>query len=465
MFREDFSGKLMSIGRAANRNGCSPIFSTRRIGSSLTRGLIFSGCVVVNFLSMTDVASAHVKWFVPCVVSDDPLPVQAVFTTTFFLFSALFLALFYLACAAERTRFGAISSRFLDHLTAPLHDRVEDILRAATAIFFALLWARGGLILTPELEADSIWISAIQLLIPLFLVARATLPAAGAGILVLYGYGAATYGLFHMLDYPVFLGLGIWFATSVSHNSRVLAFRSDFLRWTVAMSLLWPAMEKFVYPAWVAPIAIEHPELTLGFAVPTVVTAAGVVEFGLAFALFWTPLVRRLAALALLLLLTAATFDFGKVDGIGHLVIIAILFAVIADPRGRPARCRPSLAPLVSGMTLPAILLLYTGVHTLSFESLSAPLVPLACGLALLMLVFVCLRRFADCPGDTREQRILEVPLLEKVLAASAGAVSDVAVGGVALTAVVLIAFLGLRGPVLQAPPSGAAHQLASTRT
>src|SRR4029078_12455556 len=108
-----------------------------------------------------------------------------------------------------------------------------------------------------------IWISAIQLLIPLFLVARATLPAAGAGILVLYGYGAATYGLFHMLDYPVFLGLGIWFATSVSHNSRIVVFRSDFLRWTVAMSLLWPSMEKFVYPAWVAPIAIEHPELTL----------------------------------------------------------------------------------------------------------------------------------------------------------------------------------------------------------
>jgi hypothetical protein len=215
-------------------------------------------------------------------------------------------------------------------------------------------------------------------------------------------------------------------------------------------------MEKFVYPAWVAPIAVAHPELTLGFDVSTVVTAAGVVEFGLAFALFWTPLVRRLAALALVLLLTAATFDFGKVDGIGHLVIIAILFAVIADPQGRPARCRPALGPLVSGMTLPAILLLYTGVHTLSYESLSAPLEPLAGGTALLMLTFVCLRRFADGPGDARGQRVLEVPLLENILAASAGAVSEVAVGGAALTAVVLIAFLGLRGPGLQAPPSGA---------
>jgi len=230
MFRENFSGELISIGHAASRNDHSPAFNARRVGSSFTKWLIFSGCLVVNLISMTGTASAHVKWFVPCIVSDDPLPVQAVFTTTFFLFSALFLALFYLDCAAERTGCGAVLSKFLDHVTAPLRHRVDDILRAATAIFFALLWAHGGLILTPELEADSVWISAIQLLIPLFLVARATLPAAGAGILVLYGYGAATYGLFHMLDYPFFLGLGIWFATSVSHNSRVVVFRSDFLR-------------------------------------------------------------------------------------------------------------------------------------------------------------------------------------------------------------------------------------------
>ena len=160
-------------------------------------------------------------------------------------------------------------------------------------------------------------------------------------MLLLYGYGAASYGLFHMLDYPVFLGLGVWFALSVSCNSKLLAFRFDFLRWTAALSLLWPSMEKFLYPAWVAAIAVDHPELTLGFDVSTVVTAAGIVEFGLAFALLWTPLVRRLAALAFVVLLTAATFDFGKVDGIGHLMIIVILLVVLADPEGRPAHVVP----------------------------------------------------------------------------------------------------------------------------
>lgn len=465
MLRRNYFGEPVSIDRVANRNDFSTISNAGRAGSRVTKGLIFSGCLVVNFISMTSVASAHVKWFVPCVVSDDPLPVRAVLTTTFFLFLALFLALFYLACAAEQTRFGAMVSKCLDQLTEPLRHRVEDLLRAAAAVFFALLWAHGGLILTPELEANSVWLSAIQLLIPLFLGARATLPAAGAGIVLLYVYGAASYGLFHMLDYPVFPGLGVWFALSLSRNAKLLAFRSDFLRWTVALSLLWPAMEKFVYPAWVAPIAVAHPELTLGFDVSTVVTAAGVVEFGLAFALFWTPLVRRLAALALVLVLTAATLDFGKVDGIGHLMIIAILFAVFADRDDRPVRYRPALAPLVGSMALPATLLLYTGAHTLSYTSLTTPIEPLAGGTALLLLVvFLCLRRFAEGPGnirhESRQDLVRQIPrqvsLRASILAASSAAAPEVAVGGVALTAVVLIAFLGLRGHELQVPPSAA---------
>ena len=47
-------------------------------------------------------------------------------------------------------------------------------------------------------------------------------PSASAGIIVLYGYGVVTYGLFHMLDYPVFVGLGVVFALSVSKNVTLL---------------------------------------------------------------------------------------------------------------------------------------------------------------------------------------------------------------------------------------------------
>jgi len=371
---------------------------SRHLGSRISPPLIFFACLVINLIPMATVASAHVKWFVPCDVADNPLPLSAVFTTTFWQFSAAFITLLYLACKVEQTALGVMLSTLLDRWTEPLRDRADDLLRAVAAVSFALLWADGALILTPELKANNVGLSAIQLLIPLFLFGRATLPAAGAGIIVLYGYGVATYGLFHMLDYPVFLGLGAYFALSVLQNAKLLAFRFDLLRWTVAFSLLWPSMEKFLYPAWIAPIVLTHPEVTLGFDVATVVTAAGVVEFGLTFALFWTPLIRRLAALALVLLLVAATFDFGKVDGIGHLMIITIFLVVIADPGRQPARWRPALAPLVGGAAWLAIILLYTGSHTLSYESWRAAIAPLATGAALLAIIAYTLLRFARRP-------------------------------------------------------------------
>jgi hypothetical protein len=362
------------------------------VRSGFMKPLVFFGYFIVYSIATATTAAAHVKWFVNCNVSDDPLPLDAVFTITFFQFLALFLSVFYLACLAEHTAFGPILVRVLDRCTAPLRGRADEFLRAAAAVSFALLWADGGIILTPELKGSSMSLSAIQLLMPIYLFSRATVPAAGAGIIALYGYGVATYGLFHMLDYPVFVGLGIYFMLGVSHNVNLLALRFHVLRWTVALSLLWPSMEKFLYPSWVAAIAIVHPELTLGFPVATVITAAGIVEFGLSFALFWTPLVRRLAAVALILLLTAATLDFGKVDGIGHLMIVAILLVVVADQEGKPQRCHPPLAPLVSTMALLATIFLYAGGHALYYGSKSAALVPLISGAALLAFIALCLQ-------------------------------------------------------------------------
>lgn len=45
---------------------------------------------------------------------------------------------------------------------------------------------------------------------------------------------------------------------------------------------------------------------------------AGVTEFTLGLGLVWTPLIRRLSAIALLVIFTAAVWPFGRVDLIGH---------------------------------------------------------------------------------------------------------------------------------------------------
>jgi hypothetical protein len=351
------------------------------------RAVAVVACLLFGAIPFASVAHAHVKWFVTCEPSDNPIPLQAVLTERFWLFSALFITVFYAACQAEQTAIGALLMKFLDRATAFLRERIDVLLRAVAAVSFSLLWVDGSVMLTPELKGNSFSLAAIQALIPIFLVARATLPAAAAGIIVLYGCGIASYGLFHMLDYPVFLGLAVYFGLSVTANARVRAFRANCLRWCVALSLLWPAMEKFLYPGWIAPIAIEHPELTLGFDVATVTTAAGVVEFGLAFAMFWTPLVRRLGALALALLLFAATFDFGKLDAVGHLMLIAVLLAVVADPGAEAPHCRPALAPIVSGAALLAAIFLYAGIHTLYYGSRAAALAPVMSGTALLLLI------------------------------------------------------------------------------
>jgi hypothetical protein len=380
----------MRTDYTATRKRCSRLCGAVR--SSFIKPAVFFGYFAVSSIATATNAAAHVKWFVNCNVSDAPLPIYEVFTATFFQCLALFLSLIYFACMAERAAVGSVLLGLLDRCTAPLHGRADELLRATAAICFALLWADGSVILTPELKASSISLSAIQLLIPIYLFSRATLPAAGLGIIVLYGYGIAAYGLFHMLDYPVFIGLGIFFTLSVSQNVKLRALRFHVLRWTVALSLLWPAMEKFLYPSWVAAIAIVHPELTLGLPVPLVITAAGIVEFGLSFALFWTPMIRRLAALALILLLTSATFDFGKVDGIGHLIIVVILLVIVADPEGRPQQCHPTYAPLVSTVALLATIFLYAGGHTLYYGSKSAALAPLISGAALLVFIVLCLQ-------------------------------------------------------------------------
>jgi hypothetical protein len=356
-------------------------------------GLAISiGCCAVASIATATPASAHVKWLVTCDVSDDPLPLQAVFTGTFWLFSALFLALFYLACVIEGTRVGAYLSGVLDRWTAPLRQRADALLRGALAVTFALLWADGSTILTPDLKDSHAWLAIMQVLIAVYLSARATLLAAAVAILVLYGYGVATYGLFHMLDYPFFLGLAAYFALSVSKNSRLGALRFDCLRWTVALSLMWPSMENFLYPGWVAPVAVAHPQITLGFDVATFITAMGDLEFGLTFALLWTPLVSRLAAAVLAFLLCVVTFDLGKMDGIGHLAIITILLLIVADPGRRPACCRPEVAPVVGGTALLALIFVYTGAHALYYGPSEVALIPLMSGGALLTVGLLCLR-------------------------------------------------------------------------
>ena len=92
--------------------------------------------------------------------------------------------------------------------------------------------------------------------------------------------------------------------------------------------------------------------------------AAGAVEFALAFALIWTPLVRRIAAVMLASMFISAVAEFGKIDMIGHSLIIVALFGIISDNAVAPVRLRNSwLIPVAYAASLVLFLAAYYGVH------------------------------------------------------------------------------------------------------
>jgi len=116
-----------------------------------------------------------------------------------------------------------------------------------------------------------------------------------------------------------------------SGNAEWRKHRFEVLRWGVAIALMWSSLEKFAYPDWFYPLVEEKPFLTFGLPRDVFIPMAGVTEFTLGFGMLWTPLVRRLSAIALFIIFNAAVYPFGRLDLIGHGLIMAVIVAIAAD--------------------------------------------------------------------------------------------------------------------------------------
>jgi len=142
----------------------------------------------------------------------------------------------------------------------------------------------------------------------------------------------------------------------------------DVLRYAAGITLMWASIEKWAYPEWSYPLFIQHPEMTLGFTADFFMRAAGAVEFALAFALMWTPLVRRVGAVMLAAMFVSAVLEFGKIDLIGHSLIVVALVGIIVDDGGKAARLRDSwLIPVAYAASLVAFLATYYAGHAALF--------------------------------------------------------------------------------------------------
>jgi hypothetical protein len=310
---------------------------------------------------------AHVKWFAPYDVPEQPRLLSDVFSATFLEIAAGMLVILWLAALIERTRFGDLLMRVILRAGAPVRARTEDFYRAGTAAFFIALFVSGNIILTPELKTDLPYIPWLEAGLALGMFWRATMVVSAAGIAALYTYGVFAYGLFHLLDYPIFLGLAAYLALS-SARVRIGDFRPlDVARWGAGITLMWASVEKWAYPQWTYPLLDTHPSLCLGFSSPLYMQMAGFVEFSLAFALLWTPLVRSVAAILLGAMFLAAVVDFGKIDAIGHLMIVVILISIAVDDVQMVRR--PFLAPAFYCGALAVTLSLYYGLHAVMYAT------------------------------------------------------------------------------------------------
>lgn len=309
-------------------------------------------------------SDAHVKWFCgPVDVRTPPLALHALLSPTFLLCLAGFAILVATGAFADAWLAGrgraAIAARSPRRATLE-----EGVIRLALAAFLLLLWdvaaavpwSRGvGAVLTPELLDGDRVVALVQIATAAMLVLRCTCPLAGLGLAALYGIGVARYGVFHMLDYGFFLGLALYLGLSAPPApARLRPWRVPVLAASLSFSLMWTAVEKFLYPLWTALVVQAHPSIAFGFPAPFATVVAGFVEFSLAFYLLAGCRLLRIDALVIVLILLAAVPEFGALDEVGHLPILAILAVIVLHG---PTRLQNGMAGAASrpGLAAPAL--------------------------------------------------------------------------------------------------------------
>jgi hypothetical protein len=316
-------------------------------------------------------AEAHVKWFAPYIVGAAPQPIGATLTNAWFWTGIILVLAFFLATrAVEKSRVGEAILAGMDRATDPLWRRLDDFVRVCIGAFFVAIFAVGGVYLTPDLKTPSEWVSWAQLLIAAGVFSRKTMPFSAVGLIGLWVLALRDYDLFHLLDYLA-LGVGVaaYLVLASSSNEEWRKHRFEALRWGVAIALMWSSLEKFAYPNWFYPLVEEKPFLTFGMPRDVFIPMAGVAEFTMGFGLIWTPLVRRLSAIALFVIFNAAVYPFGRIDLVGHALIMAIIVAIAADHTREvhflPAvKRRIALVPAGLATALVIFVTGYWGLHT-----------------------------------------------------------------------------------------------------
>lgn len=315
---------------------------------------------------------AHVKWFAEFSFLDRPLSFQEAITPLVIGFA--------IAAAVAMTATVFIDTKLEDlsiyqRLRAWLNghrDQGTLILRIGMGVTFLLSW-QADTLLAPYLETQPL-LGWVQFILVLLLLFPQTTPIAGLGTIMLWLIGVQQFGIFYMLDYIAFVGIGTWLLLSQakSENTRELGIPA--LYFTVGFALAWLAMEKIVYPEWGFDILQQNPQLALGLPPEFFVIGAAFVEFTLGYLLI-IGLLGRPLSLVITLVFFSTTLIFGKVEIIGHTHLHAALLVFLLYGPGKhyPApidiHSKISWRMAFAAVNYVVLLAIFLGLFTIGAES------------------------------------------------------------------------------------------------
>ncbi|OGB22837.1 MAG: hypothetical protein A3I66_13120 [Burkholderiales bacterium RIFCSPLOWO2_02_FULL_57_36] len=280
-------------------------------------------------------ALAHAKWFSAYDLTIPPRSVYFVFTNFYVvLFCAMLLPVIGFAGYADNY---LVSNNIqlktlLIRSNAWIEPQFFRVMQVSIFAFFISIFWYGDILLTPELNivaSDRKWVEVLQIAIAVAVVSRHTAFLSGIGIAVLYAIAAHRYGMFHLLDYPIFLGVAAYIFIISLFGTSYAALARNILRIFTGITLMWAGIEKLAYPEWSFPILQSHPGISFGLDSELYMAAAGFIEFAAAFFLLTGALASRMAAAVLLIFLVSAVPIFGLIDAIGHALFIAVLILLI----------------------------------------------------------------------------------------------------------------------------------------
>ena len=277
--------------------------------------------LLITFCTIT--ANAHVKWFFDYDVTQPPTPIGEVLDGTFVKMFLVSVAACYLFFLVDRYIYEEGILAEFDKKMKLFDNAANYIMRVAAGVFFLALfgwWALGvgqSFFLTPELKTDSPIVSWVQLIMALAVISRHTVFLTGLGIFALYIAAAFNYGIFHLLDYMIFLGIAFYLTVSQTKNKPLLKSAFIALFACTGLTLIWAAVEKFAYSHWTLAILADKPHVTMGMSPPFFMKLSGFIEFFVTFILLGAvSVVGRLISLGFMSVFVLAVFEFGAASSV-----------------------------------------------------------------------------------------------------------------------------------------------------